>query len=1287
MKKPDERSRFSVYILCCLSLVVFGLLAGCSSSAAPSCGDCSKLDSICGTGVCNETNWECEVEPANEGSDCDDDDSCTLNDVCVTGYCTGTAMDCTAEENECVQGECDRGECEYGPRPDGTACPSMAEECKAGVCLEGECIAENLQDGSACNDGDWCTDPDSCLAGECSGPDRDCSDDFDCTLDVCDSDRNACDHTANDGFCFIGDVCYTEGDLNPDNACQECVWAMNSSDWTNDDTNSCDDGNLCTDPDACSEGVCSGTVLTDCCLEDGDCNDNKDCTSDVCNIADGTCSNAVNDGFCLIGELCVPEGTANPANECQECISATSQTDWSDNAVACDDGLYCTDADQCSGGSCQGTSGVVCDDSVDCTEDICNETGQNCSHPPVAGSCFIGDTCFTNTALNPDNPCQECIAATNQTDWSNDDSNSCDDGNDCTDQDACSAGVCSGTPIPNCCNGPEDCDDNKDCTDDVCEVASGTCSNPILANWCYIEGVCYSDADPNTNNNCQACDLGVANDSWSPANEGAECGDTCQACLAGACANMPDIADADPFNECPACRVCNDSGGCRNATDGDDPKDECDAAECTNDNCTAGSCHMSSGTQCTDNTTTDCDDAQCDGQGVCVQDFAFEASGYSCDDTDACTNPDECDTFGVCAGVLINPEPNAASVVAASSTCLTHSTFATSVIYVELVDSADVPISGATVTITPDTAGLTMLGAVTESAAQPGTYFQTLQAPDFNGDTTFTITAQTGSGACTSSLVAITNSVMVYFEDPIVTGTGSCPIDDNLRVRVVAAESGAALSGAFVMVGSAEATLFETDFDNVLAGSASLPNTGQTDSNGYIEFVDHGAVLDGPQMITAAYGGRNYFTIVDGNASDVVLPLTEIVTRPSMGQITGVLANIGDTSNLEAGLAMTEFDIDSLVKFKFDDLLSAQYDCWRATDSSLLEDQWVEMPSNIFVLDQTEWIIWPILSIHIFQHDFLTKPVPAGSQNHKIIGISGRAPVGDVISALSDGGSLAGIIPLLNLRKIGALTRNIPTGVAGDDIDLTTDLEIDSVDCSIQNKPASLSGSDDVCVTVGDWDNSGGHGRLFMMGFKSLSGGSGQLTTVDDSGDFANIGYLGLGVCAYFEAPVGDEWKSNATSGILDRSGSIDGSGGTLQFSDFLGIAELIRNNRSYSWDSVSTNDTNADYTEHNIDLVETFVRDLPDPCEDQEEDIWRNTYWRILTPAATVDFSLPDIPSGWPLDGSNGLPAPAADEYLNWSFAAYHLGLLAGNFDFDDFDFENALQVVTHSSTNNTDF
>ena len=132
------------------------------------------------------------------------------------------------------------------------------------------------------------------------------------------------------------------------------------------------------------------------------------------------------------------------------------------------------------------------------------------------------------------------------------------------------------------------------------------------------------------------------------------CG-VCRWCEAGSCVDIPAEANQDPAGDCPACHVCDGSGGCRRADDDSDPKDECSAGECTGDTCTAGSCTAAAGTLCDDNDACTVSD-HCDDDGVCVSDPApDDCLPLHCGDSPSgchtCTCPDALtcdDASGIC---------------------------------------------------------------------------------------------------------------------------------------------------------------------------------------------------------------------------------------------------------------------------------------------------------------------------------------------------------------------------------------------------------------------------------------------------------------------------------------------------------------------------------------------------------------------------------------------------------------------------------------------------------------
>lgn len=83
---------------------------------------------------------------------------------------------------------------------------------------------------------------------------------------------------------------------------------------------------------------------------------------------------------CLVSDDCIALGEVNPDNPCEVCDPTRAATGWSSNdGAACDDGLFCTIDDSCSGRSCSGAP-RVCEDGVACNGvSICVEDDGACS--------------------------------------------------------------------------------------------------------------------------------------------------------------------------------------------------------------------------------------------------------------------------------------------------------------------------------------------------------------------------------------------------------------------------------------------------------------------------------------------------------------------------------------------------------------------------------------------------------------------------------------------------------------------------------------------------------------------------------------------------------------------------------------------------------------------------------------------------------------------------------------------------------------------------------------------
>ncbi|MBI5505018.1 MAG: hypothetical protein HY899_09445 [Deltaproteobacteria bacterium] len=403
-----------------------------------------------------------------------------------------------------------------------------------------------------------------------------------------------------------------------------------------DNTAPCSDGLYCTDGDVCSGGVCRAGAARNC-------NDANVCTTDSCNETIDACVHANNalscdDGlYCTTGDVCsggVCGGAARNCADTNVCTTDSCDEDADscvhpDNTLPCNDGLYCTAGDVCAGGTCAGAP-RDCGDANACTDDSCNEAGDACDHSNNTMPCDDGlycttvDVCAGGVCSGPSRDCADsnlctddsCNEASDACDHLNN-SLPCDDGLYCTDGDVCAAGTCAS-------GAPRDCGDANGCTDDSCNDATDACDHA---------------------------------DNTAPCEDGLYC-TVGEVCAGGACGSgsSRDCADAngctdDSCNETgDACDHLNNTLPCDdglNCTDGDvcsggicagGPALACDDANpCTDDSCDAGT------DQCAhQNNTLPCDDGlYCTAGDACAA-GACGGAPRDCSDANLCTT-DSCD--------------------------------------------------------------------------------------------------------------------------------------------------------------------------------------------------------------------------------------------------------------------------------------------------------------------------------------------------------------------------------------------------------------------------------------------------------------------------------------------------------------------------------------------------------------------------------------------------------------------------------------------------------------------
>ena len=351
------------------------------------------------------------------------------------------------------------------------------------------------------------------------------------------------------------------------------------------------------------------------------CDDQNDCTQDLCDAATATCTHNLLDGSpcnadntectgndACNGGVCKPGAakTCSDGNPCTDdsCDPKLGCT-FTNNSAGCDDGKICTTNDYCAGGVCNPGKSNNCDDGNSCTDQACD---------PKTGNC--------NTTFNALN---------------------CDDGNACSSGDLCKDGVCkAGLPV--------DCTDTDACTLDSCDLANG-CTHTVSTGVCddgdacsYGEtctsGACGGGQNLNCDdkNACTAdsCDK-VTGCKHTPQNGGCDDGNACtdnDACAGGACVGAtspPCTSDQNPCTD----DVCDPSIGCIHTNNAFPCSD---GSVCTqNDACAGGKCVAGATLNCADDGNP-CTTEQCNPVSGCES----INNSAPCEDGDACTLNDVC---------------------------------------------------------------------------------------------------------------------------------------------------------------------------------------------------------------------------------------------------------------------------------------------------------------------------------------------------------------------------------------------------------------------------------------------------------------------------------------------------------------------------------------------------------------------------------------------------------------------------------------------------------------------
>ena len=653
-----------------------------------------QAQSICDDGdTCTQDQCDAALGCVNaplSGTDCNDEDVCTLADHCEDGECNGTPISCE-DGNICTSDSCDPlGGCVYAFNNSGCddddPC-TINDTCSQGSCegFEVPCECQTHEDCLALEDGDVCNGtlycdfeafPQKCeidpatvvvcppplgVGSECLGPachpvtgecsyaaaneGKACSDGDACTMgEAC--AQGAC----SDGFpvnCNDGNPC-TDDSCNQSQGCQY-----------DDNQSPCDDDDVCTVEDTCGNGGCiSGKPL--------DCDDGNPCTMDACDPLIG-CTHEHGDGQCSDGNLCTTEDTCvtgqcvglgmldcddqNPCTNdaCNPALGCTH----TNNTQPCDDGNECTLGENCQGGMCLGGAPVNCNDGNLCTDDLCDPQG-GCTHEHNANPCNDADPCTTtdvciggqcvgagNLNCNDGNPCTDDLCEAGGGCKYVDNSIECNDGNPCTTGDKCSNSACQGT-------GNLDCDDKNICTNDSCSPEKG-CTHDANDNPCNDGDACTTgdicgdgfckgpgklecdDSNPCTDDDCDANSGCTHDNNTAVCDDNNEC-TTGDKCNQGACIGAGSL-ECDDGNPCTK-DICLPNGGCQN----EPIEGPCsDGTACTvGDKCAEGICKPGPAPNCDD--SNPCTDDSCNVDSGCVH----AHNTTQCSDGSECTLDDIC---------------------------------------------------------------------------------------------------------------------------------------------------------------------------------------------------------------------------------------------------------------------------------------------------------------------------------------------------------------------------------------------------------------------------------------------------------------------------------------------------------------------------------------------------------------------------------------------------------------------------------------------------------------------
>lgn len=340
---------------------------------------------------CQPASATSAFTPVANGTSCGTDQTCEAGACVLVGVCEIGAVRYRDGDinpsNPCQACVSGTSTAQWTALSEGATC-SGNKICSAGSCvpLTGACSIDGMSIAAgSINPGNLCQ---SCQPARATGAWSNLSEGTSCS-----SYSNVCISGNCTTGCHIGNKWYTDGYINPQNACQACSYSSTTN-WSSLNGASCGTGKVCEDSGCWTSNACTvnGAVYAE-----GAQNPQNPC--EVCdptqslhtfvNRPDGTICGAglCNTGNCydgcIIDNVKQPIGKIDPSDPCRSCQPNVFYDRYTlrDYGDSCGDNLFCTWSGECRSGCF--------------VDDLLWDPGE------VLGGCRVCDPAKSTSSLSP----------------------------------------------------------------------------------------------------------------------------------------------------------------------------------------------------------------------------------------------------------------------------------------------------------------------------------------------------------------------------------------------------------------------------------------------------------------------------------------------------------------------------------------------------------------------------------------------------------------------------------------------------------------------------------------------------------------------------------------------------------------------------------------------------------------------------------------------------------------------------------------------------------------------